>query len=263
MLDQQHRHVGRQGRHGLQQLLALAGRHAGHRLVEQQHARLAGQRDRDLEQAALAVGQLPRLLLRNVAQMELLEQLRSPLRHLGRRAQRPPPLRGQPGLLRDHERQRFQRRHRVEELVDLEGAHHAARHAAVRRQARDVLAFQHDAAGRRREHTRQEVDQRGLAGAVGPDQCVARAALQVQRHVVGGRDAAEAHHEAGGRENDVVHGLALRRAPNQVQGFNKRSRPTSTSSTRISPIQNIQYCGVTAESQFCSSLNTIAPVTPP
>ena len=57
VFDQQHRDVGRQVAHGAQQFLALAGRHAGDRLVEQQHARLAGQRDGDLQQPALAVGQ--------------------------------------------------------------------------------------------------------------------------------------------------------------------------------------------------------------
>jgi hypothetical protein len=38
VFDQQHRHIRRQVGHGLQQFLALARRHTGHRFVEQQHA---------------------------------------------------------------------------------------------------------------------------------------------------------------------------------------------------------------------------------
>ena len=40
-------------------LVPLGLGHAGGRLVEQQHARLAGDRERDLQQALLAVGQVP------------------------------------------------------------------------------------------------------------------------------------------------------------------------------------------------------------
>jgi branched-subunit amino acid ABC-type transport system permease component len=48
-----------------------------------------------------------------------------------------------------------------------------------------------------------------------------------------------------------------------IQGLNRRSRPTSTSTTRNRPIQKVQYCGVICETKSCSSLKTMAPVMPP
>ena len=57
VLDQQHRHVGGQGRDGGEDVAPLGLRHAGRRLVEQQHPRRAGEGRGDLEQPLLAVGQ--------------------------------------------------------------------------------------------------------------------------------------------------------------------------------------------------------------
>ena len=210
MFDQQHRDIGGQGRHGLQQFFALAGGHTGHGFVEQQHARLAGQRNRNLQQAAFAVGQHARFLGHHGREVELLQQLFTALIDRFARAQRLPPLAAQALVLRHGERQGFERRERVEQLVDLEGAHHAALHALVRRQARDVLAFERDGAFGGLQHTGQQVDERGLACAVGADERMACALLQVQRDVVGGRDAAKTldqplrrQHGVGGRDIHV------------------------------------------------------------
>ena len=51
----------------------------------------------------------------------------------------------QPAMLGDDHRQSFQRGERVEQLVDLKRPDHATSHALMRRQTRDVLAFQHNA----------------------------------------------------------------------------------------------------------------------
>ena len=56
VLDEQHRDVARQAGDDLEQLGALVARHAGGRLVEQQHARAQRERERDLEQALAAIG---------------------------------------------------------------------------------------------------------------------------------------------------------------------------------------------------------------
>src|SRR3546814_4310857 len=58
----------------------------------------------------------------------------------------------------------------VELVGDLEGAHQAAGEALVRRQQRDVLAEELDAPVIGPQRTGDEVEQRGLAGAVGADQ---------------------------------------------------------------------------------------------
>ena len=55
----------------LNTLVGVTRRHAGHRFVQQQHARLAGQRRGDLEQPALAVGEVLDLLVHHVGQAEL------------------------------------------------------------------------------------------------------------------------------------------------------------------------------------------------
>ena len=79
------------------------------------------------------------LVLRNAA-------VRSECDHHGGHAQ-PRHAFGHAALvLRHHHAQGFQRRHAVEKLVDLEGAHHAAAHALVRRQLGDVVAVEQDAA---------------------------------------------------------------------------------------------------------------------
>ena len=53
--------------------MALGRRHAGGRLVEQQHARVLCQRDRDLDQALAAIGQLAHDLERIVGETQRLK----------------------------------------------------------------------------------------------------------------------------------------------------------------------------------------------
>ena len=55
-------------------LVTLGFRHAGRRLVEQQHARPAGDRERDLQQPLLAVGQIAGALVHHVGEAEALEE---------------------------------------------------------------------------------------------------------------------------------------------------------------------------------------------
>ena len=58
MLDEEHGEVLRKARDRREKLCALVLRHPSGRLVEQQHARARGERERDFEQALLAVGEL-------------------------------------------------------------------------------------------------------------------------------------------------------------------------------------------------------------
>ena len=64
--------------------------------------------------------------------------------------------------------------------------------AAIGRQRGDVAAVETDAAGVGRDLAGELADQRGLAGAVRPDDGVQLARRHVERDVVGGDDAAEA-----------------------------------------------------------------------
>ena len=97
MLDQEHGDVLRQRLDGREKFVALGLRHAGRRLVEQQDARLAGEGERHLEQALLAVGQDRGALAQHVGEAEAfrrLDDLVGDLRRLA--ADRPPPVGTQP-----------------------------------------------------------------------------------------------------------------------------------------------------------------------
>src|SRR5690606_3718244 len=123
----------------------------------------------------------------------------------------------------------------------------------------DVLAVHQDAPGRGRKDAGEQVDQRGLAGAVGADQGMAGALRDRERDAVGRGDAAEAAGEVVRLQHDRRHD----RLQYQVHGRSSRSRPTITSTTRKSPSQKVQYCGVMVEKMSCRNLNATAPRIPP
>ena len=151
----------------------------GHRFVEQQHARHAGDRQGDLEQAPLAVGQQRHLLVHHVVEVELGQQ---PVATLGNAGDRCPPPSGchQPAL--------WPSRPLAASASDCTGVSppnswliwkvRTSPRSTRRCAASRVMssAFEQDGAGARRQHAGQQVDQRGLAGAVGADQGMARAA---------------------------------------------------------------------------------------
>ena len=101
-------------------------------------------------------------------------------------------------------------RHGLEALDHLEGAPDAALAALRRRQARDVLAVEPDRAFGRRQHARDQVEQRRLAGAVRADQADDLAAADRDRDVAVGDQAAEALRDAAGFEQRGHGAAALR-----------------------------------------------------
>ena len=97
--------------------------------------------------------------------------------------------------------------------VDLERAHKAATNAALRVERGDVLAAEQNLAAVRPQHAGHQVDQRGLAGAVRPDQRVTHALRQLDLDVAGNDQRAEALVEALRREGGLAHDAALRQMP--------------------------------------------------
>src|SRR5262249_56108196 len=83
VLDEHHGHVLGQGCNRRQDLVALGVGHAGRRLVEQKHAWPAGNRQRDFQQALLAVGQDRGTCRHHVAEVELVDELGYLLDHFG------------------------------------------------------------------------------------------------------------------------------------------------------------------------------------
>ena len=112
--------------------VALLLRHAGGRLVEQQHARRAGDRDGDLQQALLAVGQDGGALVHDVGEAEVLRgcSTTSSIEPAAgcRRGAATRPAVAEP--LGDGEADGLQRREIGEQLVDLERARDAELDAA-------------------------------------------------------------------------------------------------------------------------------------
>ena len=68
MLDDQDGDVGVERGHHVENEMAFRRRHAGGRLVEQQHARLLRERDGDFDQALAAIGQFAHQLERIVGE---------------------------------------------------------------------------------------------------------------------------------------------------------------------------------------------------
>ncbi len=202
VLDQQHRHVLRQRRHRLQDLVALVLGDAGGGLVEEEHVGPAGDGERDLEQALLAVRQVAGALVHHVGQVEAAEDLDDLGGDGGIGACQAPPIVAGAHALGDREPHRLERSEVEEQLVDLEGAREPAPHPLIGLERGHVGAIEQDATGGRPQHPGQQVDHRGLAGAIGPDQRMARALLDAQRHVVDRGDAAEMLFETLGFEHD-------------------------------------------------------------
>src|SRR6266508_1256674 len=89
------------------------------------------------------------------------------------RGEWPPPGCGMVSTLKHCKRYCFQRGEMGKEAVDLEGAREAALDARGGRERSDVVRAEQDLAAVRAQHAGDEVDERRLAGAVGPDQRVA------------------------------------------------------------------------------------------
>ena len=208
VLDQEHGDVARQGRHRGEDIVALAFGNAGGGLVQQQHARFGGNRDRDLEQALLAVRQCRGELVHDVEQMEARQIFRDLGVDVVAGAHPPPPVAAAAEPFRYRKPDGLERRQIGIELVDLEGARQPAQHAGMHRHIGDVVAFQQDAAAIGLEHAGQQIDDGGLAGAVRADQGVAGALLDPERKLAGDLEPAELLFQPSGFQRER-HGASL------------------------------------------------------
>src|SRR5256885_4687460 len=96
---------------------------------------------------------------------------------------------------------------------DLERAHQAATGDVGRALVGDVAAVIEDAAGARLEELGQQVEDRGLAGAVRPDQRMDRAAVDLEVDFPDRGEAAKLLSETVGLQDQIRHVL---RYPNPV-----------------------------------------------
>ena len=115
--------------------------------------------------------------------------------------------------------------HGLKTLHDLKGAGDAAHAALGCRQRGDVFAVEPDRALGRRQHARDQIEQRRFAGAVRPDQADDFAAPDRDRDVAVGDEAAETLPDAAGFQQGRAHRVASLRL-----GVNSETRPCGRAS---------------------------------
>jgi hypothetical protein len=127
-----------------------------------------------------------------------------------------------------------------EELADLESAREAELHAPVLGERGGAFLADVDVSTAGRERAGQQVDESGLARAVGPDERVARALREREAHVAHGGERTEAAREVLGAQRG-----AHRRILSIAPMIPPRAKNTNTTSSR--PSQNCQYTGLIPE----------------
>jgi hypothetical protein len=134
---------------------------AGHGLVEQDDLGLGHERHAEVEELLLAVGQVGGEIVRDVRELQEVEEPQGALSLLGLGTTEEPAEHGHPTLLRGHQ-QVLQHRHLREELDELKDPGHATPGDLVGGEAGDVLALERHTAQRGPEHARDTVEERSL-----------------------------------------------------------------------------------------------------
>jgi hypothetical protein len=99
----------------------------------------------------------------------------------------------------------------LEDREVLEGAGDAEAREGVRRQSREILPVKKDLAAGWPEHRADQVEQRGLAGAVRSDQAADLARFDLEAHVLDRGQTAEAFGDADDIEKSSHDSHRLRR----------------------------------------------------
>src|SRR5215475_8169760 len=195
---------------------------AGGRLVEEQHRRVGGQRHRHGEELLDAEGLLAGDVVAVVRDAESAEELLSPLLELallaavGARAAEPGEEAARNVAVQPLQHI-VQRGELGEQRHLLEGAGDAAVGALVAREVGHVAPAQQHLAGRGRERPRDDVEQRALARAVGPDEADQLTFADGEGDLVERGEPAEllgdaVHLEDGGHRSTAVTGALARRS---------------------------------------------------
>src|SRR5580704_8658044 len=167
-----------------------------------------------------------------------------------------------------------------EQRINLEGANETKPHPLLRRLRGDVVGAEKDAAGVGPQHSGHQIDERGLASPVRPDQRIADAPRQVDVDVGRDDERAEALVDAAGRERTPAHGAfgqdlvqdsaqdlaqdsVLKRCANISTPPRMPSGKNMTTAISNSPIQKYQYCGFNPENWSRATMYTTAPTSPP
>ena len=172
--------LAQQARHEL----GLGLRQAGRRLVEQQHARPPGQRQGDLQLALLAVREVAHGGAGAVGQAHGGKGFCRARLQIGEALQRPEHRELRPGQRLGGQQRVLAHGQGGEEVGDLKRAGQAQRGAAVLGLGRHVGAEEGDAPRGHRQRAGDQVEQRGLARAVGTDERAPLARPHGELHAV-------------------------------------------------------------------------------
>ena len=238
-------------------------RHARGGLVEEQHVGFQSERDRDLHQALLAVGQVEDANARVLGEPERGEQLHALCAHILMNASRPQHPPRDAAALGHRERHVVEHGESAEEGVDLESPSQAELHALGLSRRRDVLSAEHDPAGGGGQQAGEHIDESGFPGAVRTDQGMARAPLQPEIDVVRHGERTEALAQAARFESGAAHRLlrSFARAPSRMPRIPPRANITT--STSIVPMPKYQYSGNCLASRSCAIRYTTGPTKAP
>ncbi len=168
----------------------LLGRHPRRRLVEEQDLGLERQRDAELELFLVTVREEPRDLAGLVEKAHGVEQRLGffPVEAVHARHQVP----AASSVTEERRLDVLKYREAREDVGALEGATHAETAEIVGRDTGDLPVLEADAARVGPEVTGDEVEERGLARAVGPDDGADRAARNAEADSAHGLEAVEA-----------------------------------------------------------------------
>ena len=177
---------------------------AGGRLVQQQEIGLERERGGELERALAAIGQLARGRLETVAEPDIGQE------RIGARIERGEAALGAPEMEGGAERPLQRHAHILAHRQmgkhggDLKGADHAEPRHMRRPLPRDVAAVEDDPAGRRLQEFGEQVEDRGLAGAVRADERVNRAAPHLEIDVADCGEAKELLGQPVSLEDEIL-----------------------------------------------------------
>src|SRR4030081_408127 len=200
--DGRHRSGAHHRGYGIHDLALVAGADPAGRLVEKEE--LGPQRigHGDVEQLALALRQAPRQHGAHALEAELPEHVEGLVADvlvvLGQRGD----LHGLAIAREDRHRDIVENGQPVEQVDDLEAARNAGLDPFVHGRERDVVALEQDLAAVGREMRADEIDERGLAGAVRADEREKLPLVDCEVHVVAGAGLAELLAEIDGLEKD-------------------------------------------------------------
>ena len=262
MLDHQDGDLGRKTLQHLVDHVRLHRGHARRRLIEQQHARPQRECNCDFQQALLAIRQSRHRALGDVGDADLRE-LR--IRLLQARTPAPAVTQHAPGeaiALCNRDGDVIAHRGRMQQRVDLMGAHQAAPNACFGREPVDRFALYQYGTGIGAQNAGEQIDQGRLAGAVGADQADPCPAREIQVDGLGDGQGAKVLAQPAHRKDHVRHRAHRRRnrpssarpprPPRSTRLINPSSR-NSTTAISMAPKISIQRNGSICAARSCTT----------